>query len=175
MQPLPKRPALQRPPGRINLPIVSPATPVNSLTDDQLDDLLGDIDVDAVIAASGKAKVLAMPVATVSKQQSGAALDKSGSSEKEGKDSSSRDHAVAPTSVDLDGSNTGSNVGQKSALTSTSKATPSPGSNNASKSVPGSDTNVGSNASEAGQRSLSFVDEAMIDNLLEGLDSSDFG
>lgn len=175
MQPLPKRPAPQRPPGRINPPLVPPATPVDPLTDDQLDDLLGDFDVDAVIAASGKSQALLMPSATVSKQQSGAAVDKSGSPETGRKSASSRNPAAASASIDLGGSSTGSNIGQKSVLNSASNVALSTGSNNASNSDPGSGTHAGSNAGRAGQRSLSAVDEAMIDNLLEGLDGSDFG
>lgn len=139
-------------------PPVTPAA--GTLTDDQLDTLLGEVDVDAIIAASQKV------------QQDNDILQESS----RGVMRSEADVAVTvrpdPQQIGLNSLHSEGNErmnGVKPVTTVSGVQTGSAGSNHNQNTVDG---NTGGNA---GSKTFSNVDEAMIDSLFEGLDSSDFG
>lgn len=176
MQPLPKRPAPARNLITASAKQISQTgedTAIGALTDEQLDSLLGDVDVDAVIAASGKgtAQVKAVGIggnererqkATEKEQdsdgndsglgerrQSGNELRNIGASGEHGKSSSILEHVMRP-------GETKTSEDRATHLTSACVELPQAQLNGKR------------------ERALSKADEAMIDSLLDGLDGSDF-
>lgn len=166
MQPPLKRPTSHRSPvpSRVNPLIAPPVAPAETITDDQLDDLLGDFDVDAVIAASGRSQPLPTKQAPLTSQEAPTIT----------KAVSSISSAATATLVANDPKQARSrplNVRQnpsigEQGISNVASDVPSPG---------GAKVNTEPKAAQTENPSCSAVDEAMIDNLLEGLDSSDFG
>lgn len=181
MQPFSKRPAPARNVGTV--PIVQTAqragdAAIGALTDEQLDSLLGDVDIDAVIAASGKKTAQVKAVGIGGTIEGGEAETKHTTlGRKQGGDDTD--------SVMGGGRQPGDELGN---------ATPGVEQGTSPQAMEGAMGSKGAEMSEEdavhpatarvglqqtqmrenGQRTLSKADEAMIDSLLEGLDGSDF-
>lgn len=201
MQPLPKRPApnqrgvdhfqqpvmLPRNSGPRGAPSVNSSAPatsnctgLNSLTEDQLDSLLGDFDVDAVIAASGKSQSVSTVSSAAKKSTNLPESHRLGTvtisqvgevgarAEQPEKACETVVSGKASESV-LPGKRCESLVSEKVHVVP--KDTPLLETDIPHQSAP---TPAQLQANRVGQQALSGVDEAMIDNLLEGLDDSDF-
>lgn len=140
----------------------SPVAPAAStLTDDQLDTLLGEVDVDAIIAASQKV------------QQDNDAAQESG---KDRVIPAEGNAAVVvrsdPQQVGSDSPHDEDNQGMNSVKPGIFVSGIQNGSTGTNPDPHVVDGNAGVNT---GSKTFSSVDEAMIDSLFEGLDSSDFG
>lgn len=123
---------------------------LGSFTEDQLDALFGDIDVDAVIAASGKSQALPSmsPAPTGPPAAPSNATSSQPNSSSFGTEQLKQGHEVA--------------------------SVPEPDPMRVSSGHAEGPANVCEGSSD-GKKPLSAVDESMINNLLEGLDDSEFG
>lgn len=176
MQPPFKRPTSHRllAPSRVS-PLIAPlAVPAETITDDQLDDLLGDFDVDAVIAASGRSQPLPTKQAALTSQEAPMITPQPKSGDQITKAVPSISSAATATLV----ANDPKQARNRPLNVRPNESIGEQGINNLASDVPsagGRKVNTELNAVQTENPSRSAVDEAMIDNLLEGLDSSDFG
>lgn len=181
MQPLSKRPASAR--NLEAMPAVQVAQTegragIGTLTDEQLDSLLGDVDIDAVIAASGKgtAQVKAVGIgestgveragekyAVVGREQGG------GDSDNVIGGGRSRGDELKNTTADEE-QDALPQAMERAMGTAEAEMSAEDGIRSATAHVGLPRAQVMGNE----QRTLSKADEAMIDSLLEGLDGSDF-
>lgn len=135
-------------------PISNPSTAASRLSDEQLDSLLGEVDVDALIAASGKANAVASAEEVSRMTQSQA----SGGTE--------RAEAIDGVAMGADESVAKSGVGQNGEM---QKEDSNPGRG---VSTLQQQTQTGEVATEGinAAGGIASVDQSMIDNLFEGLD-----